>query len=191
MSKETADASGPWDGLDELRVRLHEISRDRSAGAVEREAALGAVDTKRRLALALAAPDACTRCSRHDAKQPQGFEGGRCCSHPLGRLFTEDMLAMLATGGMGGEALQGPAHTGAGCAFRDRLGCTLQPAQRPNACAGYICQSLSEELQTKGAREGVATLCAELEDSERKFRSARTLRLAALEIEALLNRREG
>ena len=134
----------------------------------------------------LGRPKACAKCAIGLPPPPGQFPGGKCCSHPTEKLFTEVALASLRATGVTSFGFSGSEFSNTGCVFRTSFGCKLTPRYRPSACIGYICDELASELREKGILGTIEHLCGKLAEAEARFGAARAIRNLALDLEDLI-----
>lgn len=164
-----------------LRARL----RDRRGSPDERELARDLREQRVGLSRAVGPLEACASCARGQPGTPAGFDGGFCCASDASQLFTEDEAASLAMAGTRPRHMPTPGCAPAGCAFRDRHACTLDPAHRPNVCLRYLCTDARRELHDRGDLDRVEELIADLETDFDDFVRARAERRQRAELRAI------
>lgn len=166
----------------QLHCRLLAQEARGSLSFAERETAQEAMRLKGQILQEIGLCRCCVTCAA-DLPPPAGrWAGGACCAHAPGVLFTDVELAMLRAAGVGAEALEGPFEASAGCPFRSENGCTLASAARPNPCVAYMCDSLREELRSRGVLESVDRLGRRLEEVATGFARARGMRRIASDL---------
>lgn len=180
------EGKGPAHELVRLRRRLE------AAPAPERcsEVDVACAQEMRRLHVQivqkLGSAEACASCARGEPSPVGHFDGGKCCCHPVSVLYDDTTLAALAAAGTTPRDLRGPYQAEGGCIFRGPAGCVIAPEHRPNACVGYLCELLEQELDRRGDLDAVRSLCSELEQAASRFLTLRAMRDLASEIEKLL-----
>ena len=184
MSQDGDGSDGPRT-LAQLRCAL---SAQRDAATLDPEEVVAALEMRglrAELAQALGDLHACTQCAR-DLPLPAGrWDGGRCCSYLAAEFFDTDALAYLRAAGTEPEDFAGPCDGRAGCLMRGPSGCALSREHRPNACVGYLCGALKQELEARGDLAAIQEKRYALAAAERRFVARRVVREQA---EALAKR---
>ena len=165
--------------LDRLRLsraqadRVRDVRRRLAAqpgpGAVEQQQerlAIELCEMRQKLFLAFGFLRSCAVCARPPSRD---WPGGDCCKASSERLFTDDELAALRLSGTTPARLRPAGASRDGCPFCGVTGCSLRPADRPNACVRYTCRAAEGELRRRGDRSEIAKLQTEMQLAFNRF----------------------
>lgn len=161
--------------LEQLRQRFLALPEPAALDRSETGLACEIQRLRQEIAGRIGNPGACRSCAVDSAGREAPFAGGVCCEQRIAELMTEAELAILRASGCDVEVLTGPCLDGAGCAFRDRDGCSLRSAHRPSPCVAYVCDLLSDELRRRGDLEPLQRDCRRLEDLVLRFSALRAM----------------
>ena len=151
------------DDVATLRGRLAALPGPDAAIAEEVEVAIEIRRLKEELSAAFGAPSSCGRCARGHPWPHGRWNGGHCCGGRTEGVFTDAEITTLRLSGTTPARLALPPPSDhAGCAFRGPEGCSLDPGDRSEICARYVCRDLEAELREQGDWGVVKALRAEL-----------------------------
>jgi hypothetical protein len=157
----------------ELRRRLAVQPGPGAVGAQAVRIARDLCCMRKALSEAFGSLGSCAACSRPPSRD---WPGGDCCKAPSERLFTDDELASLKLSGTTPARLRPARANRDGCPFSSPTGCSLEPADRPNACVRYVCRDVDAELRERGDRAAIAARQTELQLAFERFVRLRATR---------------
>lgn len=153
-----------------LRHLLERQAGPEEVSTAETSVAMECGQLREAISAAIGPAEACRSCARGCPAPAGYYDGGKCCSHSVRKLFDGDHLAMLRAVGTSASELAAPKSAGEGCcAFRTADGCVLAARLRPNSCVYYLCEELEAEFEARGRLAEVHNLRDTLENAHRRF----------------------